>query len=282
MIERRNLAFALLLAVLVGTTRAADLVDLGAAADPHLASEIGSRTVAFYAKNVSTGERFAYRPEAVDTRHAPWSTFKIPNLLIALETGVSRSLTHERVWNQEKRPAESYWPDDWKQNQTLETAFKRSAPWYFQDLAKEVGGARYVESLTAFRYGNVNVPNDSDSFWLGGSLAISPREQVDFLERLVLGQLNLRQTSIDAIRSVSILREAEGYVLRGKTGSGPVVQGEFDGAFEGWLVGWVDKPDVGTIVFATYVSGPSFESIGGLRYQMSARLLRAIGALPME
>lgn len=278
MLGRRNLAIALLLAVLVGTTRAADLVDLGAAADPQLAVEIGSRTVVFYAKNVSTGERFAYQPEAVDTRHAPWSTFKIPNLLIALETGVSRSLAHERVWDQRKRPSESYWPDDWKQNQTLETAFKRSAPWYFQDVANEVGGARYIDALTDFGYGNINVPNGSDSFWLGGPLAISPREQAAFLERLVRGQLNLRRTSIDAIRSVSILGEADDYVLRGKTGSGPVVPG----AFEGWLVGWVERPDVGTVVFATYVSGRSFESIGGFRYQISARLLRAIGALPTE
>lgn len=282
MIDRRNLALSLLLAVLVGTARAADLADLGTAVDPQLAGEIGSRTVAFYAKNVSTGKRFAYQPAAVDTQHAPWSTFKIPNLLIALETGVSSSLTHERVWDQQKRPPESYWPDDWKQNQTLETAFRRSAPWYFQDVAKEVGGARYVDALTAFGYGNINVPNDSDSFWLGGSLAISPREQVAFLERLVLGQLNLRQTSMDAIRSVSILSEADSYVLRGKTGSGPVVPGEFDGAFEGWLVGWVERRDVGTVVFATYVGGPSFGSIGSFRHQMSARLLRAIGALPAE
>ena len=80
-------------------------------------------------------------------------------------------------------------------------------------------------------------------------------------------------------RSVSLLSETDGYVLRGKTGSGPVVPGEFDGAFEGWLVGWVEKPDAGAVAFALYVSGPSFESIGSFRYQMSARFLRAIGAL---
>ncbi len=282
MLCRRYLAFSFLLAVLAGATRAADLVDLGASADPQLANEIGRRTVVFYAKNVSTGERFAYQPEAVDTRHAPWSTFKIPNLLIALETGVCRSLGHERLWDRRKRPAESYWPDDWKQDQTLETAFKRSAPWYFQDVANEVGEKRYIDALAAFQYGNLHVPHDSDSFWLGGPLAISPREQVAFLERLVRGQLNVRQTSIDAIRSVSILRAADGYVLRGKTGSGPLIPGELDGAFEGWLVGWVERPDAGTVVFATYVKGRSFEEIGAFRHQISARFLRAVGALPTD
>jgi beta-lactamase class D len=269
-----------LLIVLVGTAHAADPIDLGA--DPQLAGEIGGRNVVFYATDVSTGERFAYRPEAADVRHAPWSTFKIPNLLIALETGAARSLDHERVWDQKRRPAESHWSNDWKQNQTLETAFRRSAAWYFQDIAKDVGSARYREALTAFGYGNVDVPDASDSFWLGGPLAISPQEQVAFLERLVLGQLNVQQSTIDAIRSVSLLSDTGGYVLRGKTGSGPVVPGEFDGAFEGWLVGWVEKPDAGTVAFALYVSGPSFESIGGFRYQMSAQFLRAIGALPPQ
>ena len=278
MISCRYLVCSLLLVVFGGTARAADLIDVGLAV-PQLASEIGDRNVAFYATDVSTRERFAYRPEAADVRHAPWSTFKIPNLLIALETGAAHSLAHERVWDQQRRPAESYWPNDWKQNQTLETAFRRSAPWYFQDIAKVVGGARYRDALTTFGYGNVDVPDDSDSFWLGGPLAISPREQVAFLERLVLGRLDVQQTTIEAIRSVSLLSETDGYVLRGKTGSGPVVPGEFDGAFEGWLVGWVEKPDAGAVAFALYVSGPSFESIGNFRYQMSARFLRAIGAL---
>ena len=59
-----------------------------------------------------------------------------------------------------------------------------------------------------------------------------------------------------------------------------MVPGRFDGAFEGWLVGWVEKPDGNAVAFALYVRGPSFESISASRHQMAARFLRAIGALP--
>lgn len=255
-------------------------VDLARLANDRIAQEIGDRDVVFYAKSISSGKQFTYRSEAVDERHAPWSTFKIPNLIIALETHVARSLQEKRVWNPEKRPAESYWSDDWKQDQTLETAFRRSTAWYFQDLAQEVGGERYREALTRFEYGNADAPDGNDSFWLGGPLAVSPREQVAFIEHLVAGQLNLQQTTIEAIRSVSLLNETDGYALYGKTGSGPVVPGDFEGRFEGWLVGWVDKPDADSVVFALYVNGSSFESIGAFRYQMSAQFLRAMNALP--
>lgn len=257
-------------------------IDLARLANDHLAQEVGDRAVVFYAKSISSGEQFAYRSEAAGERHAPWSTFKIPNLIIALETHVARSLQERRVWNPQKRPAESYWPEDWRQDQTLETAFRRSAAWYFQDLAQEIGGERYREALTRFGYGNADAPDGNDSFWLGGPLAISPREQAAFIERLVTGQLHVQQTTIDAIRSVSLLSETDGYALYGKTGSGPVVPGDFEGRFEGWLVGWVDKPDSDSVVFALYVNGSSFESIGVFRYQMSARFLRAINALPQN
>jgi beta-lactamase class D len=265
-----------------GPAHGQDLVDLGRPANADLTEEIGDRDVVFYAENVSSEERFAYRSDALDERHAPWSTFKIPNLLIVLETSAARSLQEERVWDEQRRPAESYWSDDWKQNQTLETAFKRSAAWYFQDLAQEVRGERYREVLGRFAYGNADAPDGNDSFWLGGPLAISPREQVAFLVRLVSGQLDLQQTSIDALRSVSLLNESDGYALYGKTGSGPVISGDFEGRFHGWLVGWVEKPDATSVAFALYVNGPSFQSIGAFRYRMAARFLRMIGALPQN
>jgi beta-lactamase class D len=272
-----NLVCALVAVFSFATARGAELIHLS---DSQFADAIGDRDVAFYALDVSTGTAFAYRLERADERHAPWSTFKIPNLIIALETNVASSLSHERAWDQERRPAESYWPNEWKQDQTLETSFRRSAAWYFQDVAAEVGGARYRTALTAFGYGNAAAPDENDSFWLGGPLVISPREQVAFLERLILGGLDVGQSTIEAIRSVSLLSETNGYALRGKTGSGPVVPNDFDGAFEGWLVGWVERPDATAVAFALYVKGPSFDSIGGFRYQMSARFLRAIGALP--
>ena len=49
---------------------------------------------------MENGDEVALEGSDVDTRHAPWSTFKMPNLLIALETGAASSLDHKRALGQ--------------------------------------------------------------------------------------------------------------------------------------------------------------------------------------
>ena len=84
----------------------------------------------------------------------PASTFKILNLLIALETGVIKD---------EKEIIE--WPgsidtnkygirrDIWK-DMTVEEAFKKSAGWVFIELAKRIGREKYRYYLDTCNYGN--------------------------------------------------------------------------------------------------------------------------------
>jgi beta-lactamase class D len=286
-----SIRVAMSAAFLAAASCFADVVDIATSSAVRiedLEQHIGNRDVIFYAADLETGDRFAYQPDRADERHTPFSTFKIPNLVIALETGVATSLQHERVWNEQLRPAASYWPDAWKQNQTLESAFKRSAVWYFQEVAVEVGGRRYREMLQSFAYGNANAPDADDAFWLDGALTISPEEQVRFLGQLITGELDVSTTTLEALRAVSVLNDSAGYRLHGKTGSGPVIEGgaefegidEFDGDFEGWLVGWVDRPNAAPVVYALYVHGDSYAAIESFRGEMSVRLLRAIGALP--
>src|SRR5690606_35531926 len=125
-------------------------------------------------------EVFLLDPSRADERQPPFSSFKIPNLLIALETGVAQNLDRRIPWDPARRPAASYWPKDWRQDQTLATAFTRSAAWSFQDLALEIGTERYRDYLRRFAYGNANAPAGSDSFWLDDAdparrLLVSPR-----------------------------------------------------------------------------------------------------------
>ena len=258
----------------------AEVIDIEASATGEIEQQIGDRDVIFYAIDIENGSRYAYQPERANERHIPYSTFKIPNLIIALETGVATSLGHERCWNEQARPAASYWPSAWKQSQTLESAFKRSAMWYFQDVAIEVGGAHYRRILQSFDYGNADAPDSDDSFWLDGPLMVSPKEQALFLEKLVTESLSIRPVTLDAIRDVSFLEDISGYRLHGKTGSGPVISGEFDGEFEGWLVGWVNRPKGAPVVYSLYVRGPSYNSIQSFRRLMSIRFLRSIGVIP--
>ncbi len=245
-----------------------------------LAFEDASREVVFLAMEVDGGRQWAVAPDALDHRRAPFSTFKIPNLLIALETGAAPSPDHRIEWDPDRRPAEDYWPAAWAQSQTLASAFRRSAVWYFRDLALIIGGPTYRDRLAAFDYGNGAAPDGSDLFWLDGTLAISVREQVEFLARLVRGDLPVEPESVNALRSVARLDERSDHVLYGKTGAGPTEPGNFDGPFRGWLVGWVDRPGRAPVVYALFATAPDWASIARFRRVTAEALLTDAGAWP--
>lgn len=250
-------------------------------------TEVADRHVTFFAVDGETEVQYAFNPEFIDERHPPFSSFKIPNLMIALETGIASSLDHVRKWDQKRRPAAEYWPADWRQDQTLGSAFRRSAAWYFQDLALEVGANRYREYLQRFRYGNANAPEGSDTFWLdepdaARRLIISPREQAAFIKNAIEGQLGLRPDTLNALKKVAELQNKDGYKLFGKTGSGPVQAGNFDGAFHGWLVGFVERPQKKPVFYALYARAPNYSSILKFRRDFSETLLKEIGALPVH
>ncbi|WP_394330104.1 penicillin-binding transpeptidase domain-containing protein [Candidatus Amoebophilus asiaticus] len=57
--------------------------------------------------------------------------------------------------------------------------------------------------------------------WLGTSLAISPREQVDFLEKLVANKLNLSKKAQGKTKEIMYREEdLNGWKLYRKTGGG--------------------------------------------------------------
>lgn len=275
-------AAGLLLALLCGMPAVAGAESGGPAAiaDAGVTAELDGRDAIFYAIDLEDGRRYAWAPARAAERHTPYSTFKIPNLLIALETGVAGSLDDVRQRDPGRRPAQAWWSETWREDQSLAQAFRRSTVWYFQDVALEVGGPRYRELLRAFGYGNAQAPDGNDTFWLVGPLAISPREQAEFVARLVRGELPVQAASVAALAEASLLAERGGFRLHGKTGSGPTEAGNMDGPFAGWLVGWVERPDAAPVAYAIYVSGPSFESIAAFRGAMARSFLQRIGAWP--
>lgn len=159
------------------------------------AREVYPDTV-FVMKDLESGVESTWGPRVKD-RHPPFSSFKIPNLLIALETGAASGIEHPFPYSPERRPLQSWWPPDWAQDQTLETAFRRSAAWAFQDLALRLDEATYHKYLEEFEYGNQ--AHHGDAFWLDRSLLISPLEQVSFLERLLSGKLSVSTEHVEAV-----------------------------------------------------------------------------------
>ena len=124
------------------------------------------------------------------TAYIPASTFKIPNALIGLETGVIKDERQVFKWDGKPRAMKQ-----WERDLTLRGAIQVSAVPVFQQIAREVGEMRMQKYLNSFSYGNANIGGGIDKFWLEGQLRISAVNQVIFLESLYLNKLTVSKVN---------------------------------------------------------------------------------------
>lgn len=177
----------------------------------------------------------------------PASTFKIPNLLIALETGVIQSEMDTVGWIGSIDTAlYGYRPSTYK-DMTVKHAFQVSAGWVFMELAKKIGRRRYEKVLRDIGYGNAAVSNEAD-FWNFGPLAISPRNQVELLVKIYEGKLPFSKPNLDILKRVMVTEQTDDYTIRSKTG-----WGRQEGRDVGWWVGYLERKD-NVFFFATRIS----------------------------
>ncbi|WP_286394950.1 class D beta-lactamase [Pseudanabaena mucicola] len=175
-----------------------------------------------------------YNPDHCQKRFIPASTFKIFNSLVALET---KAIANENIvipWdgvvNNEFL--------EWNQDQTMRTAFKRSVVWFYQELARRVGNERMRKYIQASGYGNQDIGDKVDTFWLKGKLRISPEEQIKFLVMLYKENLPFAPAVMQTVKDIMVIDRQEHYTLRGKTGWGRDVDGMKN---IGWYVGYLER-----------------------------------------
>ena len=132
--------------------------------------------------DLDSGAITRHNPELARRRFSPCSTFKIPNSLIGLETGVIPGPDFVLPWD-----GTHYEIAAWNRDHDLRSAIANSVVWYYRELARRVGLARMKEYVERFSYGNQDLSGGVDRFWLGSSLRISPEEQVAFLRRFETG-----------------------------------------------------------------------------------------------
>ena len=244
---------------------------------PYVA-HIGTNKVTFLAVDLKTNTCHVINKKGLDQRHAPYSSFKIPHTLIALETGAAKSVDEKIVWVPAKRPAKDFWPATWKQDQTLVSAFKHSAAWYYQELVSRITSEQYEKWLAQFSYGNQNFAPPSDSFWLDGQLKISTKEQVSFVVCLLKNRCGVKATTYAAFEKIALQETKDNFSLYAKTGAGPIDPENFDGAFEGWYVGYTkDQHAKPAAAFAIYVEAENFTMIKNFRRAFSLQLLGDLG-----
>ena len=119
---------------------------------------------------------------------------------------------------------------------SLREAIKVSNVAVYQELARRIGLERMRAGVTKLNYGNMEIGNVVDRFWLEGPLAISAIEQTEFLGRLLAGNLPVSAEAVRAVKEITLVEKTETYELHGKTGW------VFDPKQQiGWWVGWVER-----------------------------------------
>ena len=175
----------------------------------------------------------AYDPARAATGFLPASTFKIPKSLIALETGVVAGPDTVFAWDGVTRSIAA-----WNADLTFTQAMRVSCVPIYQEIARRIGQERMRWWVREMGYGNADIGDAIDTFWLRGNLRISALEQVAFLRRLAHDRLPFSHKTMALVREMLVEERTAAGVLRAKTG---LTGGDAPTPNVGWWVGWVEK-----------------------------------------
>ena len=202
---------------------------------------------------------------------SPASTHKIINSLIALETGVIKDENEVIKWDGQKRSQNA-----WNADHDLKNAFKNSTVWFYQELARRIGEENYRKYLKACIYGNQDISGGLTTYWLGSSLLISPKNQLEFLVKLYEEKLPFSKRTFEIVKRIMIREENPDYLLRGKTGWSDTPPNDI-----GWYVGYIETKG-NTYFFATRVYKPvdkKMPSFGADRIEITNKILKKLNIL---
>lgn len=167
------------------------------------------------------------------TGFLPASTFKIPNSLFFLESGVLKDENEKIKWDGEKR-----WRDEWNQDMNLRMAFKYSTVWFYQECARRMGLEQMKKFIDTISYGNKDISAGVDVFWLKGKMRITAMEQLALVKNIYDNKVPFKQRNIDILKDIMILEKGDDYALIGKTGTAVNNDSKV-----GWLVGYLTTND---------------------------------------
>lgn len=203
------------------------------------------------------------------TGFIPASTFKIPHALIALDAGVAKDEFQIFRWDGKERQFPS-----WNRDQNLRSSLSGSVVWVYQSFARQIGEKKERRYLHKIGYGNADVSGGADRFWLDGSLRISARDQVEFLQKLYRNKLPFRVEHQRLVKDLMVIEASRGWILRAKSGWAFDIEPQI-----GWFVGWVETPE-GAVFFALNINMPGKANDVSKREAITRTVLKSIQALP--
>lgn len=174
----------------------------------------------------------------------PASTFKIPNSMIALETGVVKDTSTLFVWDGQPRALKR-----WEQDLTFLQAMHRSCVPCYQEIAQKIGLTRMQSYLKKLDFGTMRVDSATlTNFWLSGDSWINSLQQINFLQRWVRQELPLKPRTYALMQPMLQLNDS----LYGKTG-----YSASNTAHTGWFVGYFKSSKQRPILFAIRLEAPA-------------------------
>ena len=188
-------------------------------------------TGTFVLYDVSRQQFIGHDQARAETRFIPASTFKIPNSLIGLSTGAVENV--DEVLPYGGKPQRFKF---WEKDMGLRDAIRISNVPIYQELARRIGLEHMRENVIKLDYGNREIGNTVDNFWLVGPLRISAIEQTEFLARLAQDELPFASDIQKTVREIVRMEQGDNWTLYAKTGWGGDTSPEI-----GWWVGWVQK-----------------------------------------
>ncbi|ALS96881.1 class D beta-lactamase [Lacimicrobium alkaliphilum] len=188
-------------------------------------------TGTFVLYDVDAGKFTGHNQARSEMRFIPASTFKIANSLIGLSVKAVRSVDEVLPYGGQPQPF-----DVWEKDMALREAIKVSNVPIYQELARRIGLERMGKKVSELGFGNKEIGDTVDKFWLEGPLMISAVEQARFLARLAQGKLPIAPDIQHSVREIVLLEQGGNWQLYGKTGWGVVTDPDI-----GWWVGWVQK-----------------------------------------
>lgn len=208
--------------------------------------------------------------DRADTALRPASTFKVLVALVALQTGTLRDADEVVPWNGKRYPGKP----EWERDMSLREAMQTSSESFFGVLANRIGRERLATWVQRLQYGNGRVGEVPAQAWHDGVLAISARQQLDFIDRLRRGALPVSPAHIATVKAAMADGEIDGRRIYGKTGT----HLDRTGSGNAWWIGWVEG---GKRPATSFVLGAELTSMDdrAKRIALGKQLLRDSGAL---
>lgn len=194
-----------------------------------------------------------YNSDLALTRRPPCSTFKIISSLIGLENGIIIPEDSTRTWS-----GEIFWNEDWNRDIDFHEAFRTSCVWYFRQVIDDIGKDLMQKELDKLQYGNCDISDWEGElntntnnraltgFWIESSLMISPKEQVEVMERIFSSGSDYSEETQNELKKVMLLPEQDrtDISIYGKTGLGVAN----DIVVDAWFTGFAEST-TGNIYF---------------------------------